>query len=171
MKPEAKPTTLEEVLSGFYKQEMLLWMANHPGDFQRVIQLALSDHQPFAWRAAWLLWSCTDNNDQRVLPFLKDILAVLPCKGDGHQRELLKIVDQLQLDEDHEGILFDACVTIWENVHKKPSVRFHALKTILKITEKYPELAGELSFLTQDHYLEPLSGGIRNSVLRMIKGS
>lgn len=144
-------------------------MENHPESFQQVIQLALSDRQPFAWRAAWLLWSCTDENDPRVQPFLKDILAVLPSRGDGHQRELLKIVNQLQLDEDHEGILFDACVSMWENVHKKPSVRFHAMKTILKITEKYPELTGEISFLTQEHYLESLSGGIRNSVLRMIK--
>ena len=40
---------------------------------------------------------------------------------------------------------------------------------IIKIALKYPDLIKEIEFLTQDHYLENLSPGIKNSAKRIIE--
>ncbi|MFC2103688.1 hypothetical protein ACFLSS_04585, partial [Bacteroidota bacterium] len=90
-------------------------------------------------------------------------------KDDGHQRELLKILLLMELDEEYEGILFDVSMNLWESINKKPSVRFTAFKFIVKTAKKYPEIAKEISFLTQNHYLESLSPGVKHSISRMIK--
>ena len=148
---------------------MISFMENHPEYFDEAIKLAIGDKQPYSWRAAWLLWSCMEENDKRIRKYIKKIVDSIKTKDDGQQRELLKILLQMELKEEYEGILFNLCMNIWEQINKSPSVRITALKFIIKISKKHPELSQEISFLTQNHYLESLSRGIKHSVSRMMK--
>ena len=109
-----------------------------------------------------------ENNDQRLTKYLQKFLDVIELKKDGHQREILKILMKMKLKSKHEGILFNICMNNWEQLGKSPSVRITALKCIVKKKKKYDELADEITFLTQDHYLESLSPGVRRSVKQMI---
>jgi len=164
-------TALEQTLTTAYKDEMISYLTSHPEYFTEAIELAISNKQPYSWRAAWLLWSCMEENDQRVQEYIDKIIKAITTKKDGHQRELIKILLQMELNELHEGHLFNVCMSLWEMTNKKPSVRFTAFKFLLKIVKKYPELSNEVSFLTQDHYMESLSPGVRRSTVKMIKGS
>ena len=148
---------------------MISFMDTHPEFFEEAIELAISDKQPYSWRAAWLLWSCMEENDKRIQKYIKKIVDTLETKDDGHQRELIKILLKMELKEDYEGILFDHCMDIWEQINKTPSVRVNALKLIIKIAKKHPELAKEITFITEDHYLESLSLGAKNSVSKLMR--
>ncbi len=161
-------TELEQVLMNNYKTDMILYLSNHPKSFEEAVQLALDDKQPYSWRAAWLLWSCMEENDSRIKVHIRNIIDRMGEKSDGHQRELLKILYLMDIDEESEGILFDHCIRIWERINKKPSVRFSAFKIILKISRKYPELSREIGLLTQDYYTDTLSKGIKHSLMRII---
>jgi len=143
---------------------MISFMDTHPEFFEEAIELAISDKQPYSWRAAWLLWSCMEENDKRIQKYIKKIVDTLETKDDGHQRELI-----MELKEDYEGILFDHCMDIWEQINKTPSVRVNALKLIIKVAKKHPELAKEITFITEDHYLESLSLGAKNSVSKLMR--
>ncbi|MCW8804009.1 MAG: hypothetical protein OQK57_06390 [Ignavibacteriaceae bacterium] len=162
-------STLEHKLLNSYKDEMISFMATHPEFFEEAIELAVADKQPYSWRAAWLLWSCMEENDRRIRKYIKKIVSSIKTKDDGHQRELIKILLQMELKEEYEGILFNLCMDIWEQINKTPSVRINALKFIIKVAKKHPELSQEITFLTQDHYLESLSPGVKHSVSRMMK--
>jgi len=76
---------------------------------------------------AWLLWSCVEKNDRRIKSHIRSIIRSLKGKNDGHQRELIKILYLMDLDENHEGILFDHCISIWEKIDKKPSAKVQCL--------------------------------------------
>ncbi|MBI9037105.1 MAG: hypothetical protein JEY97_03155 [Bacteroidales bacterium] len=162
-------TVLENILTRYYKDEMISFMDSHPEYFEEAIELAISNKQPYSWRAAGLLWSCIEENDRRIQGNIKKIISVIPAKNDGHQRELLKILLRMEVNEEYEGLLFNVCMTIWETINKKPSVRFIALKTIFKIAKRYPDLSNEITFLTQNQYLDSLSPGVRRSVSKMKK--
>jgi len=162
-------TAFEHILTSFHKVDMLAYMDAHPDDFDEAIKLAVSDRQPYAWRAAWLLWSCMEENDQRLQRCIKNIISTITTKNDDHQRELLKILLQMKLDEEYEGFLYDVCATVWEKINKKPSVRLTAMKIIVKIAKKHPDLSHEIGFLTQNQYLDSLSPAARKSVSKMIK--
>ncbi|MEE9429732.1 MAG: hypothetical protein V3V16_01750 [Melioribacteraceae bacterium] len=162
-------TKLENILMSRHKDGMISFMNSHPEVFDEAIKLAISDKQPYSWRAAWLLWSCMDKNDKRIHTYIKKIVNSITAKNDGHQRELIKILLQMELSEDDEGILFNICMNLWEQIDKKPSVRFTAFKFIVKIAKKYPELSDEITLLTQNHYLESLSPGVKHSIKRMMK--
>lgn len=75
----------------------------------------------------------------------------------------------MELNEDYEGKVFNLCMNIWEQIDKAPAVSVNAFKFIVKIAKKHRELAKEISFLTQDHYLESLFCSARHSVIKMMK--
>ena len=131
-------TPLEHILTNAYKAEMMSHMEAHTENFQEAVNLAVSDKQPYAWRAAWLLWSCMKENDSRMQNYIDDIINTITTKKDDHQRELLKILLLMDLNEAHEGFLFNVCASVWEKINKKPSVRFTAFKFIVKIIKKTP---------------------------------
>jgi hypothetical protein len=163
-------STLEYILTNSYKAEIISFMDIHPEVFDDAVKLAVSDKQPYAWRAAWLLCNYMEENDHRIRPNIKTIVNVLRNKKDGHQSGLLKILLRMELDEEYESVLFDICISTWQDINKIPSVRLYALKMILKIAKKYPELSNEISSLAQDCYIEQLSSGVKHSIRKMLKG-
>jgi hypothetical protein len=162
-------TALEHILISSHKNEMISFMATHPEYFEEAIELAILNKQPYSWRAAWLLWSCMKENDQRVQRYVEKIISVLTSKNEDHQRELLKILYKMRLSEEYEGLLFNLCVTVWKKIDSKPSVRFNAFKMIVKIAQKYPDLKNEITLLTQNQYMESLSSAAQKSIYTMVK--
>ena len=160
---------LEKILVSSYKEEMIVFLKTHPECFDEAIKLALSDNQPFAWRSAFVLFDYIDENDTRIKKHINTIIKCINDKKDGHQRELLKIQYKMNLSEKQEGIVFDTCIRLWEQIGKNPSVRITAFKFILKIASKYPELLEEIKFLLNEEYLETLSPGVKHSIRKMIK--
>ncbi len=158
-------TPLEHILLTAYKPQMVAFMQTHPEHFPEAISLALSNKQPLAWRAAWLLHDCIEYNDPLVLPVVTQIIDAIPEKRDGHQRELIKILMKMELDEDQEGRMVDTCITIWEKNMNSSSARYTAFIYLIKTAEKYPELSNEIAFFAQAHYFEALSPGIKNSLI------
>jgi len=161
-------TSLEHILTSSYKADMISYMDAHPEDLNEAIILAISDKQPYSWRAAWLLWSYMGKNDQRIQPYVKNIIDTIETKNDDHQRELLKILYQMELNEEYEGFLFNVCLTVWEKINKKPSVRLTSFKFMVKIAEKHPDLVQELIFLAQNQYLDTLSPVVKRSISKML---
>lgn len=162
-------TALEHILTSTYKEEMIAYLNSHPEDYEEAVSLAMSDKKPYGWRAAWLLWSCIIENDSRIRPHIKSIIKSLETKSDGHQRELLKILQVMELDEEDDGFLFNVCVNLWEKPNKQSSVRFTAFLFMIKMVDRYPELLQEVLLLTDDYYLDTLSPGIKLAALRIIE--
>ncbi len=160
---------LKNALSEFSKENMISFMKSNPDIFEEAIELAMADIYPFSWRCAWLLNNIMSENDKRFKPYIKRIIKIIPDKSDGHQRELLKILQKLKIEEKFEGELFDICINIWEKIHKQPSIRITAFRMILNIADNHPELFNEISYIAQPHYLVTLSPGIKNSIHKMIE--
>jgi len=164
--------SLKNILNGHLQKDPIVsLLRENPDVFDEAIHLALQSDERTAWRAAWVLFHAMENHDTRLQPHLPAFVSALPGKRDGHQRELLKIIERLKPDDDLEGELFDICMGIWENPGKSPSSRITAFRVMFRIAQKYPELLGELSFLLQEHYTETLSPGIRHSLRRMVDDS
>lgn len=160
-------TKLEFILTNSYKAEMISYLKSHPEDFEEVIKLAISDKQPYSWRASWLLWSCMDKNDKRVRKYLKKIIDAIPAKKDNQQRELLMILLRMELNENFEGQVFDICLNIWGKVEKNPSLRYNAFKLLVRISKNHPDLFKEIKSLTQARYIEMLSDSVKKSIFRL----
>lgn len=162
------PTPLEHILTHAFKNQMEVYVREHPECIEELIQLAMGDQAPYNWRAAWLLNNTMQPNDPRVQSHLDEIISCLPAKEPNHQRELMRVMLQMEFTEEQEGKVFDLAVNNWERLGLKPAVRYIAFRMILKIASKYPELQHEIDLLTQEHYLESLSPGVKHSIGKMV---
>jgi hypothetical protein len=160
---------LEWILTHSYKEKMIDYIRSNPLDFDKLIQLIFSDRQPYAWRAAWLLWSCMEDNDPRVRKYVPALISTLPVKPDNMKKDIFTILLKMEIDEEYEGILFDHCVSTWEDLGKKPAVRANALKIMMKIALKYPDLLSEIDTFTRDIYLQNSSTGLKRSVMKRVE--
>lgn len=163
---------LKDILNGHLQKDPIVsLLSENSAVFDEAIHLSLQSDERTAWRAAWVLFHAMKDHDPRLQPHLPALICALRGKRDGHQRELLKIIERLKINEDQEGELFDICMGIWEKQGNSPSARITAFRVMHRIAQKYPELLGELSFLLQEHYTDSLSPGIRNSLERMVDDS
>jgi hypothetical protein len=151
------------------KQHWLKEIQNNPEYQDQLFSIATGTLKPQAWRATWLIRQALPKEKLRLLIKPDAVIGVVSKREEGHQRELLKLIEPLPLTEEQESSLFDTCLSIWEEIAKTPSVRITAFKTMLNIAKKYPELKNELSFLVQDHYTESLSPGIKASLEKTIR--
>ncbi len=151
------------------KQRIINQLNNNKKEFESFFLFSISDEEPLAWRAAWLIRDCLIKNDERLVGKGLMITKAIKGKSDGHQRELLKNLTYIVLDEDFEGYLFDECMTIWETLACIPSTRITAFKTMMRIAEKYPELKQDLKLLTGPEYTENLTPGIAASLRKELK--
>lgn len=161
-------TNLEYRLTNSYKDDLISYVKTHQDNFPELIKLAISDKQNYSWRAAWLLWSCMGENDKRIRRCIKEIIEVLPKRHDNQQRELLIVLQRMELDVEDEGRLFDICSKIWRKVNKNSSLRFHAFKTMISTSKKYPDLSNEIKLLTDDYYIENLTDNVKKSIFTLM---
>ncbi len=162
---------IKKKLAGhFNKNELVKLIRDDEKLFDETLELATNQEKDnTGWRAAWIINHVIRENDQRIIPFASHILETIKEKEDGHQRELLKIIEKLDFDEKWEGKLLALSTDIWKQVNKSPSVRIVAWRILLQLAEKYPELQSEIEFLSDDRYVETLSPGIRHSFLKLRK--
>ncbi|RYM31292.1 hypothetical protein ERX46_16525 [Brumimicrobium glaciale] len=166
---QTSETPLESILTKSYKEEMISYITAHQDEVDELIELAVSDKQPYSWRAAWLLWIIMEKNDLRVQAHVSTMVKQLNSCKDGQQRNLINILLKMEVPEENEGLLFDSCVDIWLKIEKQSSVRYKAFEVIVQLAKKYPELNNEVESLTDKRFIEPLSGGIRRSFYNLIK--
>ena len=162
--------SLNEILTGRLKKVGLTnFIENNPQLFDEAFNVALGDEKPQSWRAAWMIKHHIKKNDSRIKPKINSILKALPTKEDGHQREFLNIMLEMNLTERQEGILFDKCIIIWKDISKSSSVRGVAFEILLRTAKRYPELITEIEYFSQNHFTETLSPGIKYSIQRKLQ--
>jgi len=148
---------------------MISYVKSRPLNFAEVIKLAISDKQPYSWRAAWVLWACMEKNDKRVRRHIKKIIEAITSKKDNQQRELLMVLLRVELNAAYNGRVFDICSKIWTDIGKNPSLRYNALKLMVGISKNYPDLSKEIHSLAESRYTDMLSGSVKKSIFRLRK--
>jgi hypothetical protein len=163
--------TLSELLAQvFNKDQVIDRLTKNPGEVAEAIACMYGHEQPQGWRAAWVLKFVLTKNDERIgYTGVNRILQALGNRPDGHQRELIHVLDKFDMDDDQEGLFFEQCLIIWRSVSKTPSVRHMAFRQLAKVIKKYPELYSEIAYYVDDEYLSTLSPGIKSSIKRLIR--
>jgi len=160
---------IENILTRNYKHDMVLFFQKNPDRIDDLIKLIFEKNNPLSWRAAWLLWSCVPKNDSRILENTSRFISILPYSNESMQREILKILFNIDLEEESLGRLINICINIWEDINKRPGVRYSSFRMLLKISKEYPELENELGYLVDERFINTLSPGIKHSIKKLIK--
>ena len=151
---------------GRFEIDEALELCQDPKLCDVMLELAMSNDEPAAWRATWILAHAMKQGTDWLVPSLPEIVKVLPeIQRDGHLRELLKFfrdIDPELYPEEEQGLLFDFCLQVLENNKYQPGTRSNALSILLKFAEEEPLLLPEIK-AAFDLVKPFLSKGIRSS--------
>ena len=155
---------LFKLLEGRVDREKIISILNDgvdSTDFDFLVSHMQKQVKSSSWRSAWIINNAMKKNDERIKKPLSKIIQSILGKDDGHQRELLKVVRKMKLTEKNEGLFFDTCMQVWEDIKKKPATRHYAGLSIIEMAKKYPDIKNELDYLTSPYYTKTLSPGIK----------
>lgn len=133
------------------------------------IAFALTDDK-YAWRATWLLSHYSNKHTEILQNYVdKFIQSAKSIEANGHLRETLKIIYNLELNEEQISEVFDLCMTLLEDNKRQASVRMIAFNFVYRVAIKYPELQNEIEIIVENikDYLSP--GIIRSMRKRISK--
>jgi hypothetical protein len=139
----------QEILTkGMHKSDVDLCasaVVQEPKLFKELLDIVASGEVTPAMKAAWVLGKASELN--RALPS-KHVARIIELLGQakisGVQRELIKTLFKLNLQEEEESRILDLCFHFLNHSESDVAVRHHALKILLALTKKYPDLRQEL---------------------------
>jgi hypothetical protein len=134
-----------------------------------LVDLALHDPDPVAWRASWVLDGSDEQAPGLAIPFLHKLVQALPTlESKGSLRSLLRMLCRHDIPEQDQGLLIDLCFGYLSSELYPVAVKAHAMQIIYNHVLIYPELKDELVAVLEDQ-MENNSVGFLARGRRLIK--
>ena len=160
---------LNEFPSGIEKELYINEVQSSPEKFKSLLDIALREKDPLAWRAAWVLDGSDEKSPGLARDYISDIVCKLPdLKSNGSIRSLLRMLCRYEIHEDDQGILIDLCFKYLVSELYPVAVKVHAMQIVYHHVLIYPELKDELVTVIQDQ-VGNNTVGFKSRGMRIIK--
>lgn len=160
---------LTHIPSGAEKDYLIREVLNAPQEFNTLLDLALNEKDPLAWRAGWLLDGSDEQSPGLAGDFISGIVYRLSgIESRGTLRSLLRLLCRYDILEDDQGILIDLCFKYLVSELYPVAVKVHAMQIIYQHVLIYPELKEELTTVIRDQ-LENNTIGFKSRGMRLIR--
>lgn len=119
--------------------------------FGSLLELALHDEDPVAWRASWVLDGSDEQQPGLAALYISKIIQALPAlESKGSLRSLLRMLCRYDIPEEEQGLLIDLCFRYLVSELYPLAVKVHAMQIIYNHVLLYPELKDELVTVLED---------------------
>lgn len=119
--------------------------------FNRLLNLALHEKDPVAWRACWILDGSDEKRPGLARKYISSIVQGLPgLESKGTLRSLLRLLTRYDIPEEEQGLLIDLCFNYLISEQYPVAVKAHAMQIIYHHVLLYPELKDELIAVIED---------------------
>ena len=137
--------------SGATKDLYIREVIGTKGGFKSLLELALHDKDPVAWRASWVLDGSDEQQPGLATRYLGKIVQALPAlESKGSLRSLLRMLCRYDIPEENQGLLIDLCFSYLISELYPLAVKVHAMQIIYNHVLLYPELKDELVTVLED---------------------
>jgi argonaute-like protein implicated in RNA metabolism and viral defense len=144
-------------------EKMLGHLEKDPALVDAYVEFSMTDHK-WAWRATWVVHHFSNKHANQINKYADQYIEMLSkTERDGHLREIISILINLNLSEEQEGELFDICYELIQSNKRQSSVRGISFRYMMRLAGRYPELKEELKIIFENikDYISP---GIRNGI-------
>lgn len=137
--------------------------------FKMLLDLALNEKDPIAWRAAWILDGSDELHPGLASNFISHIVQSLPgLVSKGTLRSILRMLCRYDIPEKEQGIIIDLCFQYLVSELYPVAVKVHAMQIIYNHVLLYPELKDELITVITDQ-VDNNTVGFKSRGKRLIK--
>ena len=155
--------------SGAEKDLFIAQVVGNEKRFSELLDMALHDKDPLAWRASWILDGSDEQDPGLAAGHIKRIVRALPkLESVGSLRTLLRLLCRYDIPEEEQGLLIDLCFSYLVSELYPVAVKAHAMLIIYNHVLLYPELKDELVTVLEDQ-MENNTVGFASRGRRLIK--
>ncbi len=131
----------------YYVQDV----GNSEEKFLVLLNLALHEKDPVAWRACWILDGSDELHPGLAGNHISMIINELPdLNSFGTLRSILRLLSRYQIPEDDQGLLIDLCLGYMVSELYPVAIKVHAMQIVYNHVLIYPELKHELKTVIED---------------------
>jgi len=142
---------LADIPSGAGKELLIGEVLKSESHFTTLLQLALYEKDPLAWRACWVLDGSDERKPGLAGKHIPEIVKALPAlESKGSLRSLLRMLSRYDIPEEEQGLLIDLCFSYLVSEQFPVAVKAHAMMIIYQHVLLYPELKNELIAIIED---------------------
>ncbi len=142
---------LADFPSGVEKDLLIGEVIKSESHFNTLLQLALHEKEPVAWRASWILDGSDEKKSGLARKYIPKIVRALPgLESKGTLRSLLRLLARHDIPEEEQGLLIDLCFSYLVSEFYPVAVKAHAMQIIYNHVLLYPELKGEFITVIED---------------------
>lgn len=135
------------------------YILNNQSLLPLLVDMALSNGQQIAMRAAWVMEKLSESIDGVFDSFLPAIIYKLPdIKFSSCRRTLSKVIMLHNIPPETDGELFSFCVSMLESPKEPVAVKANCMSIIFKLLSKYPELKNEVFTIIESQIINNSKG-------------
>ena len=160
---------LADIPSGYGRDLLIKEVITSESHFSELLQMALHEKDPLAWRASWVLDGSDEEKPGMALKHISTIVKALPgLKSKGSLRSLLRMLSRHDIPEEEQGKLIDLCFSYLVSKLFPLAVKAHAMMIIYNHVLIYPELKDEFITVMMDQ-ADNNSVGFKTRAKNLIK--
>lgn len=122
--------------------------------FSQLVECFRSSDVMLAQRAAWALTWAAREKPRMVIPHLDSIVTMIetPAVHDAVTRCALSILEYVQIPEELQGRVMNACFGFVEEPGHPPAFKAYSLTVLWNLSNFYPEIRPELKLLIESNW-------------------
>jgi hypothetical protein len=138
-----------ELHTGMHKkhiEQIAEYVREHDKEMKKLVDLALADDMTTSMKASWILSTASVQQKGCMNKYVDHVIDnLIDVKVSGSRRELMKaLLHSDFLESEKLGKLVDTLMHFIRRTHEDLAVSYNALKLMIKICKKFPELKPEL---------------------------
>lgn len=145
------------------------FIGNDPERFEVLMQCFFDKDDQLSQRAAWVLTFCWHNHPELVLPYIKQMVDLLPT--DVHpavKRNIVRNFQTQSIPKEFHGRLLDYCFKLLMDRKEAIAIRVFSMSVIDQLSKLYPDIHQELVAYLQDEVAYG-SAGFKSRARKIIK--
>jgi len=160
---------LADIPSGVGRDLLIDKVIKSESHFRTLLEMALHEKDPLAWRASWVLDGSDERKPGLALNHISFIVRALPeLESRGSLRSLLRMLTRYDIPEKEQGLLIDLCFSYLVSELYPLAVKAHAMMIIYNHVLIYPELKDEFITVMEDQ-ADNNSVGFKTRAKNLIK--
>lgn len=139
-----------------HSKEHAMKIANYAcsskNNFKALMQCFMSDEYRLAQRAAWSVSWAARKKPEMIMPFIKDLVAVLKKKNVHNAviRNSIRVLEAIDIPEKFHGDVMNVCFQFIETPATPIAIKAFSLTTLFNLSKTYPEIKLELKLIIEE---------------------
>jgi len=152
------------------RDEIVDYVGNSKSRMKALMHFFFHEEWRYNQRASWAMMHVTQKHPHLAKPYLEKMVDNLDKpQHDAIVRNTLRIFEDYPIPESLEGRLMDKCFAYLIDLKVAVAIRIFSMTVLLKIVQKYPELAFELRETLEDQMTYEVTSGFKGRANKTLK--